>query len=318
MKNKKVGIFLLLLIIICQTAGCASSGNGQMKYNKKEDYWTDDREIETDVEIADLDTDMKSTIEGDWYVFDSVKRNGDDIKKITFKNNICYGEGINEYNEEIAYEYDEENQILTFDYSKIFEETEEVVQSYAPVYDDIMFLYSEYFVPEGVNTYLEYENPNFPNSVLLLERNGKYYTLDGVLCRKAEFPNVKSMSLALGAETIEDCLCNYYANWVGALSIGFLEQVYGIYDGDIITVQQEIEEAELDFSRVDYENLSIENIVDVSIEDVVWDFYSDCPLEEVKYVTYSHDTDTGIQTSAVYMGKTYGLWSILWTSGEIN
>lgn len=222
MKNKKVGIFLLLLIIICQTAGCASSGNGQMKYNKKEDYWTDDREIETDVEIADLDTDMKSTIEGDWYVFDSVKR------------------------------------------------------------------------------------------------NGKYYTLDGVLCRKAEFPNVKSMSLALGAETIEDCLCNYYANWVGALSIGFLEQVYGIYDGDIITVQQEIEEAELDFSRVDYENLSIENIVDVSIEDVVWDFYSDCPLEEVKYVTYSHDTDTGIQTSAVYMGKTYGLWSILWTSGEIN
>lgn len=51
------------------------------------------------------------------------------------------------------------------------------------------------------------------------------------MSRKAEFPYVRSMSLDFGSETMEDCLCSYYANWVGAFSVGFLEDVYGIYPG---------------------------------------------------------------------------------------
>lgn len=364
MKKKRVRMLLAVLLAICQLAGCGSSDDGQIGYENKyeKDFQYDDIETEKDTDVTNLETDAPSIIEGNWYAFDSVKRKGDDIQRVTFKNNIFYGENMDEFHEEmsdefsflsdlykeIPYEYDEKNEILTLDYRKIFEETEKILENadgeileeekkeireelesakrqspegllqvYAPLYDDILFFYPEYFVPEGVNEYSEYDNPNFPNSVIFLEKNGKYYTLGGVYCRKAEFPNVRSMSLALGSETIEGCLCSYYANWVGSLSVGFLEKVYGIYDSDIITVQQEIEEAEFDPDKVDDENLSIENIEDVPMENSVWEFYWDCPLEEVKYVTFSHDTDSGRQTSGVYLGKTYGLWSVLWTNGEL-
>ena len=118
------------------------------------------------------------------------------------------------------------------------------------------------------------------------------------MSRKAEFPYVRSMSLDFGSETMEDCLCSYYANWVGAFSVGFLD-------------------AEFTPSMVDDDNLSLDKAEDVPAGDAVWEMYAGCPLEEVKYVTYSHDTDAGRQSSGIYMGKTYGLWSVLWTNGEL-
>lgn len=178
--------------------------------------------------------------------------------------------------------------------------------------------YGEGIFDDGsnVNDFLEYENPNFPNSSCLFEKSGTYYAFSGAMSRKPEFPYVRSMSLDFGSETMEDCLCSYYANWVGAFSVGFLEDVYGIYGSDTITVSQELE-AEFTPSMVDDDNLSLDKAEDVPVGDAVWEMYAGCPLEEVKYVTYSHDTDAGRQSSGIYMGKTYGLWSVLWTNGEL-
>lgn len=178
--------------------------------------------------------------------------------------------------------------------------------------------YGEGIFDDGsnANDFLEYENPNFPNSSCLFEKSGTYYAFSGAMSRKPEFPYVRSMSLDFGSETMEDCLCSYYANWVGAFSVGFLEDVYGIYGSDTITVSQELE-AEFTPSMVDDDNLSLDKAEDVPAGDAVWEMYAGCPLEEVKYVTYSHDTDAGRQSSGIYMGKTYGLWSVLWTNGEL-
>lgn len=250
----------------------------------------------------------------------------------------------------IPYEYDGQNEILTIDYSVVFHKIEEILEQkiegsseeekgwiresqdelkkdieqfdngkitvYAPIYNDVIFLYLKYSDGSNVNDFLEYKNPNFPNSSLMVEKNGTYYAFSEAMGRKPEFPYVRSMSLDFGSETMEDCLCSYYANWVGAFSVGFLEDTYGIYGGDTITVRQELE-AEFTPSMVDDDNLSLDKAEDVPAGDAVWEMYAGCPLEEVKYVTYSHDTDAGRQSSGIYLGKTYGLWSVLWINGEL-
>lgn len=367
MKSLKCKIVLLVFLVILQLTGCGSdneytTGYGESSWSDNTednaDSWDDDAEDETGSGFSEQEADIPSPVEGDWYMFDPVKRKDFEPAKVTFKDNVVSPAEGYEYTQEIPeelemlailyenipYEYDEQKQILTLDYTIAFQELENLLKQendeeskeeleslekmkrensgglmelYLQFYDDMMFLYGKYSEADEVNAYLEYDNPNFPNSSRFLEKEGKYFTLAGVGCRKAEYPNIRSMTLALGQETIAECLCKYYANWADAFSIGFLEKVYGIYDSDLITVNREIVGDEFDPSRVDDENLSLDNIEDVPREDDVWKLYEECPLEEVKYVTYSHDTDSGRQTSGIYMGKTCGLWSVLWTNGDL-
>lgn len=150
-----------------------------------------------------------------------------------------------------------------------------------------------------------------------MEKDGKYYTLGYILSKKPEFPNIASLPLSLEYETMEECLCEYHAGWAGVFSQGFLEQVYGIYDEDIFSVSQEIGNEDYDPYVVGRDHLCVENVEDVPRDDKVWSMYEGCPLEEVKYATYSYDADYGKQTSGTYLGKTYGLWSVVWTNGEL-
>lgn len=362
---------MVFCILLCQMAGCGQKDENAAAYG--ENLWEESTDSGIDVDFQEQETEKPSEIEGDWYVLDPAKKGEEKNKKITFKDTTCsfgetnnYGEGIfddgsqellGEYIHElqdvyshIPYEYDGQNEILTIDYSVVFQKIEGILEEkieespeaekgwirefqeewkkeieqfdngkitvYAPIYDDILFLYVKYSDGSNVNDFLEYENPNFPNSSCLFEKSGTYYAFSGAMSRKPEFPYVRSMSLDFGSETMEDCLCSYYANWVGAFSVGFLEDVYGIYGSDTITVSQELE-AEFTPSMVDDDNLSLDKAEDVPAGDAVWEMYAGCPLEEVKYVTYSHDTDAGRQSSGIYMGKTYGLWSVLWTNGEL-
>ncbi len=385
-KNKGK-ILLALCILLCQIAGCgqkeenaAASGESTWEENAWEENaaasgertWEESADSGTDMDVSDEKPQEPSPIEGDWFMLDAAENGDGNSRKVTFKDNIfsagetyqesggLYGGGLEFFDgysgvlqdmyHQIPFEYDGQSEILTMDYSAVFQKMQEILEEkiekssgeekeslkeyqdglkngleefsdgkmsvYAPIHDDILFLYTEYSDSRSINDYLKYENPNFPNSVCMAERNGTYYTFSGAMGREPEFPYIRSMALDFGCGTMEDCLCSYYANWAGAFSVGFLEDVYGIYNSDLVTVMQELE-AEYTPSMVDEDNLSLDKAEDVPAGDAVWEMYAGCPLEEVKYVEYSHDTDAGRQTSGIYLGKTYGLWSVLWTNGDL-
>ncbi len=292
-------------------------------------------------DYADSDTKASSVLEGAWYAFDIVKRNEDTPRKVTFDSSTVLDEdqGLPPK----KYTYDEGSQMLEIDYSEFIEYINDFMQTadeddkmnleearqevesqypdgvarfYAPLYDSMLFLYidaSNQITEES----WEYGSPDFPNTILALPKDGKYYELVGVLCRDPEFPSVKSLSLALGYETIENCLASYYSGYPGVFSYGLLERVYGITDCDINDAFDMVGDEEMDSNVVERDHLSMDNVEDVPREDPVWEYYQDCPLEEVKYVTYSYDTVSERQTAGLYLGKTYGLWTVIWVSGDI-
>lgn len=311
-----------------------------------DDDESSDDEPSNDDEFSDSaesfgSTESSSVLEGVWYAFDIVKRNEDTPQKVVFEQSMVFNEDPVQPSKK--YQYDEGGQMLEVDYTEYIdyindlmqtadedtkfqlEEARQKVESqypdgvarfYAPLYDSMLFLYidaSNQITEES----WEYGSPDFPNTILALPKDGRYYELVGVLCRDPEFPSVKSLSLALGYETIENCLASYYSGYPGVFSYGLLERVYGITDCDINDAFDMVGDEEMDSNVVERDHLSMDNVEDVPREDPVWEYYQDCPLEEVKYVTYSYDTVSGRQTAGLYLGKTYGLWTVIWVSGDI-
>lgn len=355
---------LPLLTVVCLSAGCRMDNSWhEGVYQAVSESGSDGTIVKTE----GFREHVSSVLDGDWYVFGRVKKEGDDIQKITFASGILNDMPTKQEKKKLAgyyrilqfegywevpYAYDEENLILTLDYSKRFQIWESILQKmqgkqtkcvdleqflqehrveeaqaelssiekefpggmieyYAPRYDDIMFVYRMYPDKQAANKHMEYDNAHFPNSVIYLEKNGNYCALEGVYARKAEFPNAKSMPLGLGCETVEACLCRYYAGWAGVLSRGCLEAAYGIREESLDLVSEKTGR-EYHPELVGRDNLCLENIEDVPRDDKVFKMYKGCPLEEVKYVTYSYDGDGGRQTGGIYTGRTYGLWSVIW------
>lgn len=271
MKNNWIKIGFVALIAAALWSGC---GIGKYQIEISENTESSDRteslydtgssaydEGDTDSsEFADDDTASSSVLEGKWFAFETVKRNKDTPQKVTFDKATVISEEWSQV--PCEYKYDESSQMLEIDYTEYIEYLDDAIQTadedlkpqleefrqeveeqypdrvdrlYASLYDGMLFLYADVSGQITEESW-EYGSPDFPNTILALSKDGKYYELINVFCRKPEFPSVKSLSLALGYETLENCLASYYSEYPGVFSYGMLERVYGITDCDIIDV----------------------------------------------------------------------------------